>query len=56
MGSPIKGDLKYGAKRSNKDGSINLHARDITFNHPTKQERIKIIAPLPKANIWELIN
>jgi len=56
MGSPIKGDLKYGAKRSNKDGSINLHAREITFNHPTKQERIKIIAPLPKANIWELIN
>ena len=56
MGSPIKGDLKYGAKRSNKDGSINLHAREITFNHPTKKERIKIIAPLPKANIWELIN
>ena len=56
LGSPIKGDLKYGAKRSNKDGSINLHAREITFNHPTKQERIKIIAPLPKANIWELIN
>ena len=56
MGSPIKGDLKYGAKRSNKDGSINLHAREITFNHPTKQERIKIFAPLPKANIWELIN
>ena len=56
MGSPIKGDLKYGAKRSNKDGSINLHAREITFNHPTKQERIIIIAPLPKANIWELIN
>ncbi len=56
MGSPIKGDLKYGAKRSNKDGSINLHAREITFNHPTKQERIKIVASLPKANIWELIN
>ncbi|MFL2572870.1 MAG: RluA family pseudouridine synthase [Flavobacteriales bacterium] len=56
MGSPIKGDLKYGAKRSNKDGSINLHAREITFNHPTKQEKIKIVAPLPKANIWELIN
>ena len=55
-GSPIKGDLKYGAKRSNKDGSINLHARQIAFDHPTKKEKIKIIAPLPKTDIWQLVS
>jgi len=42
---PIKGDLKYGAKRSNKDGSISLHAHTISFIHPTKKTRITITAP-----------
>ena len=55
-GSPIKGDLKYGAKRSNKDGSINLHAKQIAFDHPTRKEKIKIIAPLPKTDIWQLVS
>lgn len=47
IGCPIKGDLKYGAKRSNPDGSISLHARQIAFIHPTKKESVTIIAPTP---------
>lgn len=53
LGCPIKGDLKYGAPRSNKDASIHLHARTITFEHPTRKEEIKIIAPVPKDVLWE---
>ena len=52
IGSPIKGDLKYGAKRSNKDGSICLHAREIIFKHPVTKEELKIIAPTPQNQIW----
>jgi 23S rRNA pseudouridine1911/1915/1917 synthase len=48
----IKGDVKYGAKRSNPDGSIHLHARSIQFLHPTTKEEIKITAPVPKENLW----
>lgn len=48
----IKGDLKYGAKRSNKDASICLHAREISFIHPVKKEMIKIIAPVPNEPLW----
>lgn len=47
IGHPIKGDLKYGFDRSNKDGGINLHSRQIEFTHPVKKELIKIIAPIP---------
>lgn len=53
IGSPIKGDLKYGAKRSNKDGSICLHAREIVFKHPVTKEELKITAPTPQNIIWE---
>jgi len=49
---PIKGDLKYGFNRSNKDGSISLHARQITFTHPVSKENINIIAPLPNDPLW----
>jgi 23S rRNA pseudouridine1911/1915/1917 synthase len=52
MGCIIKGDLKYGDKRSNPDGSICLHARTLSFEHPTTKERIAITAPLPKLGIW----
>lgn len=52
IGSPIKGDLKYGFDRSNKDGSISLHARKIEFIHPVSKEKISIIAPTPKDVIW----
>jgi len=53
IGSIIKGDLKYGANRSNKDGSIHLHARKIEFTHPVSKEKISIIAPTPKDPIWD---
>ena len=45
IGSPIKGDLKYGARRSNPDGSISLHAYSVTFEHPVKKEALVITAP-----------
>ena len=47
IGHPIKGDLKYGAKRSNPDGSISLLAKEISFIHPVSKEPIHIEAPLP---------
>ncbi|WP_299222905.1 RluA family pseudouridine synthase [uncultured Aquimarina sp.] len=53
IGSVIKGDLKYGANRSNKDGSIHLHARKLTFIHPVKKEPLMIIAPPPSDSIWD---
>lgn len=53
MGCPIKGDLKYGAPRSNKGGGIHLHARKIFFTHPTKKEPITIVAPTPSDPVWE---
>lgn len=53
-GFPVKGDLKYGAKRSNPDGSICLHARSIRFIHPVKKNEILITAPLPGSDIWKL--
>lgn len=46
IGAPIRGDLKYGAPRSNKDGGINLHARSIRFTHPTKKIEIEVTAPV----------
>lgn len=52
MGCIIKGDLKYGAKHANKDGSIFLHARKLEFIHPVKKEPITIMAPPPKNNLW----
>ncbi|ARV16440.1 RluA family pseudouridine synthase [Polaribacter sp. SA4-12] len=56
IGSPIKGDLKYGFDRSNKDGSIHLHARKIQFTHPVSKEEINITAPTPKEVIWNACN
>ena len=56
IGCIIKGDLKYGAKRSNKDASIHLLAQKLTFTHPVKKEEITIVAPAPKDSIWEACN
>ncbi|MFD2540814.1 RluA family pseudouridine synthase [Lacinutrix gracilariae] len=53
IGCSIKGDLKYGFDRSNKDASIHLHARQITFTHPVSNEDLNITAPLPKDAIWD---
>jgi 23S rRNA pseudouridine1911/1915/1917 synthase len=52
IGSVIRGDRKYGAKRSNKNGGISLHARKISFIHPVKKERVEVVAPYPKMDIF----
>lgn len=52
IGCPIKGDLKYGAPRSNPDGSISLHARKISFIHPVSKKIIEIEAPVPDNPLW----
>jgi 23S rRNA pseudouridine1911/1915/1917 synthase len=52
IGTPIKGDLKYGFDRSNPDGGIHLHARKLVFTHPVTKETIKIVAPTPNEVIW----
>ena len=52
IGSPIKGDLKYGFNRSNKNGGIHLHARKIEFIHPVKKEIVSFIAPIPNDVVW----
>lgn len=49
----IKGDLKYGAARSNPDGSIHLHARSLSFEHPVKKELMTVVAPLPTLAPWK---
>ena len=53
IGCPIKGDLKYGAKRSNPDGGISLHARQIEFVHPVSKQSITITAPVPDDSLWQ---
>lgn len=53
MGCPIKGDLKYGALRSNPDGSISLHAWHITFEHPVSHQMIDVFAPVPEEALWQ---
>ncbi|MCW1735368.1 RluA family pseudouridine synthase [Anaerorudis cellulosivorans] len=53
IGLPIKGDLKYGAQRSNPDGSISLHARNISFVHPVSKQIIDITAPVPDDPLWK---
>lgn len=53
IGCIIKGDLKYGAKRSNKDASISLHARKLSFTHPTTKEQVLTVAPVPQDNLWQ---
>ena len=53
IGCSIKGDLKYGSERSNKDGSIHLHARGISFIHPVKKELVTITAPVPEDTLWK---
>ncbi len=53
IGCPIKGDLKYGFDRSNKGGSIHLHARALSIIHPVKKEVLNIVAAPPKDPIWD---
>lgn len=56
IGCPIKGDLKYGSPRSNKDASISLHARSVEFIHPVKKDVIKVVAPPPKDALWDFFS
>lgn len=53
IGSPIKGDVKYGARRANKDRSIHLHAHTVVFKHPISGQMEKVQAPLPQGAIWD---
>jgi 23S rRNA pseudouridine1911/1915/1917 synthase len=52
VGSVIKGDRKYGARRTNKNGGISLHARSVSFIHPVRKEPLEIVAPYPKMDIF----
>jgi 23S rRNA pseudouridine1911/1915/1917 synthase len=52
MGSPIKGDVKYGYERTNEGGAIHLHARRVEFMHPVNKNMVNIVAPLPSDVIW----
>lgn len=52
IGSPIRGDVKYGARRGNRDRSIGLHAWKIAFDHPGSGERTEITAPVPQGEPW----
>src|ERR1041385_5962282 len=56
MGCVIKGDLKYGARRSNKDASICLHARKLEFIHPVKKEQVTIVADVPDDPLWKAMD
>ena len=53
-GCPVRGDLKYGARRSNDGGGISLHSRRVAFVHPVKKVEINTEAPLPDDKIWKL--
>ena len=55
IGCPVKGDLKYGAERSNPDGSISLLARKIQFVHPVSKKEINLTAPLPDDKLWQVL-
>ena len=55
IGCPIKGDLKYGDKRSNPDGSISLMARNIRFIHPVSKEPVDLTAPVPDDPLWKAL-
>jgi 23S rRNA pseudouridine1911/1915/1917 synthase len=54
VGCPVRGDLKYGFPRSNPNGGISLHARQISFLHPVKQTEINLTAPLPDDSFWKI--
>jgi 23S rRNA pseudouridine1911/1915/1917 synthase len=55
IGSPIKGDLKYGSPRSDTGGGIHLHARRVVFEHPVKKELVSVVAPVPDERLWRVV-
>ena len=56
MGCPIKGDLKYGARRSNPDGSISLQSHRVEFIYPVSKETISVEAPIPNDSLWKALS
>ncbi len=56
IGIPIRGDIKYGSKRTNPDGSIDLHAYSLDFLHPSGKIPVKIIAPFPEEGLWKHVD
>ena len=52
LGYPIQGDLKYGSKRSNKDGGIYLHSKRVEFIHPVSKNKILLEADTPRTGLW----
>lgn len=57
LGTPIRGDLKYGSRLRNEDGNINLHSRSLSFLHPVKKNQVKIEAPIPEIDqLWQLFD
>jgi 23S rRNA pseudouridine1911/1915/1917 synthase len=56
LGVPIRGDIKYGSKRTNADGTIDLHAYKLQFQHPSRPEYKKLIAPLPEEGLWKHVD
>jgi 23S rRNA pseudouridine1911/1915/1917 synthase len=54
IGCPIRGDLKYGYPRSDPDGGIHLHARELQFIHPVRKEEVRIVAPPPEDVLWDV--
>ena len=55
-GFPVKGDVKYGSRRKNKDRSIHLHSLSMSFKHPTKGQKIDLTCPLPDESVWNAFN
>ena len=55
-GFPIKGDVKYGARRGNRDRSIHLHSQKLAFDHPTKNETVELICATPTEPVWDAFN
>lgn len=53
IGCPIKGDIKYGARRTNPNGNIHLHARAVSFLHPVRKQKVTITAPVPDDPLWQ---
>ena len=53
LGIPVRGDVKYGSKRTNENGSIDLHAYSLEFNHPTTNKPLKLVAPFPEEGLWK---
>lgn len=53
IGAPIRGDIKYGSKRTNENGSIDLHAYSLEFLHPSNKKPMKLIAPFPEEGLWQ---